>query len=356
MRPRRRRDSTYPPRIGRAWVVAGILLALADMAAAQTSSPSPASPSPLAARQRALERRVEDLEGRFRELANELAESEPEQSERVVAALARLGDLQLHQRIRDAAAQIEQGAHEPAAAVQRSLLEDLQKLQRFLRTGRDDEPAGDGVVEELADALQAALSAQRQLRVDAAAVVARRAADGAWRRPERLALANLAKSQRDISQSLASFPDRLPDSSVWQIVAAQLRRTLEDQADVARSLSELQIDSTLDPRLQDLASSLEELAKLLRPQANRRGEQPSEATDSQDAEAGGEQELPLSVALRALQGEQRRVLERTRQLDQLQRDSPDREALSAALDRLLQRQQQLAQQLRELLAQQAPAP
>lgn len=115
-------------------------------------SVAPANDHELSAQQQRLQRRFDELKTRFRDLAQELRETEPEQAVRRVAdALAEAEALRLDDRLRETAERLERGDRESALELQRHVLVDLTRLQRRLLTGNAEPPPADDLASALSD-------------------------------------------------------------------------------------------------------------------------------------------------------------------------------------------------------------
>lgn len=117
------------------WILSLLSWGLAAAPApAQPELPAPTATAPaaLAQRQRDVRDQLQQLESRLATLARLLAETEPDQAERLRAALACAGEKQLKRRLERLAELLEAGALGEAEQAQKSMLADLKEMLRRL--------------------------------------------------------------------------------------------------------------------------------------------------------------------------------------------------------------------------------
>jgi len=300
--------------------------------------------------QRRLQRRWTELRSRFRDLAEELRATEPDQAQRVSDALEQADTLQLDERLQAIAAQLERGENEAATQSQREVLEELVKLRRKLLTGDTEPPTADDPLQALAERLSELLAAQQPLTVATREMAGRRPDDGAWRRADRLAIAKLASQQRDIPAKIAAiwgpFEDNPPDS--LGVIRAVLEPVGVELNDIAERLAALEVNASLANRQRECELAMIELLKTLRP-ARKPGAMDEGPSMPEGDESAGARQLPRSAQLRLLRSAQNRLIERTRVYEtRFAGQTPD-EAARQQLAVLVRQQSELDEQLRRLL-------
>lgn len=313
-------------------------------------SVAPANDHELSAQQQRLQRRFDELKTRFRDLAQELRETEPEQAARVADALAEAEALRLDDRLRETAERLERGDRESALELQRHVLVDLTRLQRRLLTGSAEPPPADDLASALSDLAAELLAQQKPLTATTRELAGRRPDDGAWRRADRLTLARVASQERALADKAAPFLERLVEKEVLAVIRAVLDQTCADLREIATGLAEGRADPALLNRQRDVELALAELLKALRPAQAKSESLPAESPSSND-EGGGNAELPRSVQLRLLRAAQLRVQERTRAFDASRAGQPSTDAANRELEQLARRQADLETELRRLLEQ-----
>jgi hypothetical protein len=128
-------------RLGLSLLLAACLGASADIPPA--SSPATAAPSgdpfaPLHERQQSVRERMLQLEGRMLKLAAQLAEAEPEKSERLSDALAQTGQLRLKARLERLVELLREQRFSESEHEQQGLLTDLEALMSLLTTSSSE--------------------------------------------------------------------------------------------------------------------------------------------------------------------------------------------------------------------------
>ena len=324
-----------------------------EPATAPTTDPTTATAADtarLVESQRRLQRRWTELRSRFRDLAEELRATEPDQAQRVSDALEQADTLQLDERLQAIAAQLERGENEAATQSQREVLEELVKLRRKLLTGDTEPPTADDPLQALAERLSELLAAQQPLTVATREMAGRRPDDGAWRRADRLAIAKLASQQRDIPAKIAAiwgpFEDNPPDT--LGVIRAVLEPVGVELNDIAERLAALEVNASLSNRQRDCELAMVELLKTLRP-ARKPGAMDEGPSMPEGDEPAGARQLPRSAQLRLLRSAQNRLIERTRVYEtRFAGQTPD-EAARQQLAVLVRQQSELDEQLRRLL-------
>jgi hypothetical protein len=323
----------------------------------QTAPPCPAAAtakelenSPLIENQRRLQRRWTELRSRFRDLAEELREAEPDQAKRVAGALEEAETLRLDERLAAITAQLERGQHEAATQAQREVLDELVRLRRKLLTGDTEPPAADDPLQALAERLAELLAAQQPLTATTRELAGRRPEDGAWRRADRLAIAKLAGQQRELAAKIpllwAPFEDNPPES--LGVIRAVLDPVGADLADIAQRLAALEVTAAIANRQRDCEQAFLELLKTLRPPRKTGPSEEGPAVPESDESAGARQ-LPRSAQLRLLRSAQNRLLERTRVYETRFSGQTPSDASRQQLQSLVRQQAELDQELRKIL-------
>lgn len=309
-----------------------------------------ADAGPLVENQRRLVRRWAELRSRFRDLADELQESEPDQAKRVAGALEEAETLRLDERLSAITAQLARGEHEAAAQAQREVLEELVRLRRKLLTGDTEPPAADDPLQALADRIAELLAAQQPLTVATRELAGRRPEDNAWRRADRLAIAKLASQQRDIPAKINALWEPLEENppEALGVLRAVLDPVATELADVSQRLTALEVTAALANRQRDCEQAFVELLKTLRPPRKSGTSEEGPARPDSDEPAGARQ-LPRSAQLRLLRSAQNRLLERTRVYETQFSGQTPADAARQQLQSLVRQQADLDQQLRRLL-------
>jgi hypothetical protein len=303
--------------------------------------------------QRRLQRRWTELRSRFRDLAVELRESEPDQAKRVAEALEQADTLRLDERLLAIATQLERGENEAASLAQREIVEELARLRRKLLTGDAEPPTTDDPLQALAERIAELLAAQQPLTAATRDIAQRRPEDGAWRRADRLAIAKIAAQQRDVPTKINAlwppFEENPPES--LGVIRAVLDPVAAELTEIAQQMVALEVNSALANRQRDCELAMLELLKILRP-AQKPGAPEEGPMMAEGDEPPGAKQLPRSAQLRLLRSAQNRLLERTRVYESRFSGQTPSDTARQQLESLVRQQTDLDQQLRRILEEQ----
>lgn len=316
----------------------------------QSATTTTSDTTNLAESQRRLERRWTELRSRFRDLADELRASEPDQAKRVAETLEQADTLRFDERLAAIAKRLELGENEAAAQSQREVLDDLVKLRRKLLTGASEPATSDDPLQALAERISELLAQQQPLTAATRDIAGRRPDDGSWRRADRLAIAKLASQQRELPAKIGSlwapFEENPPES--LGVIRAVLEPVGAELTDIAERLAALDVQPSLANRQRECELAMVDLLKVLRP-ARKPGTSEEDMSMPDGDDPAGARQLPRSAQLRLLRSAQNRLLERTRVYEtRFAGQTPD-DAARQQLESLVRQQSELDEQLRRLL-------